>query len=584
MRAQIKYLAAALAALALNAALIPAAVGALPRAEQVVQITEVKLDRRLRPGRSSELQVEARILPGWHINSNRPDNPAYIATGLKIAAPSEVAVGAVRYPAAEEIQPSFSGGEKLSVFTGALKLTSPLTPGRDFEANGPVPLTVSLEYQACNDSQCLRPVTITASSRLAAGGGADEAINATAGAASDFDEAPAQAFERQGYLLGFALVLLGGLALNLTPCVYPLIGVTLAYFGNQGGGTRHVAALAGLYVLGIALTFSGVGVAVALSGGLFGAALQNPLVLGAIALMLLGLAGSSFGLFSIQPPQWLLQRAAGARPGYLGAVAMGLGMGVVAAPCIGPLVLGLLLVVERSQSPAFGFALFFTLAVGMGLPYVALALAAGSIRRLPRSGEWLAWVEQLFGFVLIGLALYFVDPLFPNRLMTRALPFYAVAVALYLGLVSSAGNSWQAFKLFKRTVAALAVIALIYLAIPRPRGPELSFSPYSPATLASAKSARTPVVIDFFADWCIPCREMERTTFKDPQVLSQAQRFVKLKADLTHQDPHTQALIDQYEIQGVPTTVFIDSDGKLRKRIVGYIGAPEFLDHLRQID
>lgn len=584
MREQMKYLAAAAAALMLSAIPVAATPAALPRAEQVVQLSEVRVDRRLRSGRHSELQVEARILPGWHINSNRPSDPAYIPTELKVAAAPHVAVGPARYPAAEEIQPSFSGGEKLSVFTGTIRLTARLTPGPDFEGDGPTPVSVSLEYQACNDSQCLRPVTITTNSHLAAGGGADEAVDTTAGAASDFDEAPVQAFEQQGYLLGFVLVFLGGLALNLTPCVYPLIGVTLAYFGNQGGGTRRVAALAGLYVLGIALTFSAVGVAVALSGGLFGAALQNPFVLGAIALMLLVLAGSSFGLYSIQPPRWLLQRAGGARPGYLGAVAMGLGMGVVAAPCIGPLVLGLLLVVERSQSPAFGFALFFTLAAGMGAPYVALALAAGSIQRLPRSGQWLAWVEQVFGFVLIGLALYFLDPLFPNRVITRMLPFYAAAAGLYLGLVSTAGNSWQAFKLFKRTVAALAVVALIYLVVPQSRAPELSFNRYSAVMVAGARSAGKPVVIDFFADWCIPCREMERTTFKDPQVLSEAGRFVKLKADLTHQDQRTQALIGQYEIQGVPTTVFIDSDGKLRKRIVGYIGSAQFLAELRQID
>ncbi|MGC1340338.1 MAG: cytochrome c biogenesis protein CcdA, partial [Candidatus Binataceae bacterium] len=220
------------------------------------------------------------------------------------------------------------------------------------------------------------------------------------------ETAAADVFAHHGWFLGFVFVFLGGIALNLTPCVYPLIGVTVAYFGNQGGGHRRVLALAILFVLGIAVMFSAVGVAVAMSGGLFGAALQNPYVLSLLAAMLIVLALSSFGMFSLQPPQWMLQRAGIARPGYAGAALMGLGMGVVAAPCIGPFVLGLLLMVERSASPVFGFALFFTLAIGLGFPYIFLALAAGSIRKLPRSGEWLAWVEQLFGFVLIGLALY----------------------------------------------------------------------------------------------------------------------------------------------------------------------------------
>src|SRR6266705_3063186 len=179
------------------------------------------------------------------------------------------------------------------------------------------------------------------------------------GGVSTEGDSLAQVFASHGNLPGFLIVLIGGLALNLTPCVYPLIGVTIAYFGNQGGGPRRVMILAILFVLGIALMFSTVGVAVALSGGLFGAAMQNPFVLIALASMLLVLAASNFGLFSLQPPQWMLQSAGVARPGYAGAMLMGLGMGVVAAPCIGPIVLGLLLMVERSGSGVFGFALFF---------------------------------------------------------------------------------------------------------------------------------------------------------------------------------------------------------------------------------
>src|SRR6201993_3922786 len=183
-------------------------------------------------------------------------------------------------------------------------------------------------------------------------------------------------FGIHGLLPGLGLVLLGGLALNLTPCVYPLIGVTLAYFGNQGGGgTRRVLILASLYVAGIALMFSAIGTAAALSGGLFGAALENPYVLAAIAAVMLLLAASSFGWFTLQAPTWMLQRAGAARPGYMGSLAMGLGMGIVAAPCIGPFVLGLLLVVERSGDVLLGFAAFFVLALGMGLPYIVLAMA-----------------------------------------------------------------------------------------------------------------------------------------------------------------------------------------------------------------
>ncbi len=550
----------------------------------------LQLDRPLAAGSISLLQVDARIMPGWHINSDQPLNSDYIPTTLGITAPPAVTVGKLHYPPAELITPGFSSGEKLAVFTGKIHFTAELRPTAEFMPGGALPLTVTLDYQPCNDLQCLRPASVIADADLSAAVTSAEPVESAAGAAVSFDEAPTDAsewdvFRKRGYVLGFMLVLLGGLALNLTPCVYPLIGVTLAYFGNQGGGTRRVAMLAALYVLGIALMFSVVGMASALSGGLFGAALQNPIVLMAIASMLLILAASSFGWFQIQMPIRLLQLAGNAHPGYFGAVLMGLGMGVVAAPCIGPIVLGLLLVVERSQSVAFGFAVFFTLAVGLGLPYIALALAAGSIRKLPRSGEWLAWVEQFFGFVLIGMALYFLDPLVHGRIITRALPYYAAAVGIFLGIGSRAGNSWPAFRAFKRLVAATAAVALLLMLAPHTIATPMSFEPYDSVRLATAASEKRPVVIDFAADWCIPCREMENTTYVDATVVKAAARFVRLRGDLTQQgDEKSQVLVTKYGIQGVPTTVFIDSAGRVRKKIVGYIGPSEFVQNLHQVD
>jgi len=263
---------------------------------------------------------------------------------------------------------------------------------------------------------------------------------------------------------------------------------------------------------------------------------------------------------------------------------MGLGMGVIAAPCIGPIVLGLLLLVERSQSPLFGFALFFTLALGLGLPYVALALAAGSIRRLPRSGEWLSWIEQLFGFILVGLALYFVDPLVPNHLIARLLPFYAAAVGIFLGFVTAAGRNWRPFWVLRTAMGTLSAVAFVYLLIPARAAEKLDFSPYDAAMLQTAMAEHKPVVIDFSASWCIPCREMDATTFVDPEVRSAASRFVAMRADLTAQDGKSDALVHRFGIQGVPTTVFIDSQGNIRKRVAGYISPRDFADNLREID
>jgi thioredoxin:protein disulfide reductase len=553
------------------------------KAPVVVHFGDVSIDQPLASGAVSNLTINATIDSGWHINSNHPSNPDYIPTKLELTLPAGVKAGEVEYPPAEKTKLAFSS-EELSVFTGTIQFHIPLKGEAAVTPNESA--TITLNYQACNNNECLAPTSISKAAALSTISGSSDAQptsggNADAAGSSDW---LARTFSSRGYAIGFLLVLLGGLALNLTPCVYPLIGVTIAYFGNQGGGPRRVLILAMLFVLGIAIMFSGVGVAVALSGGLFGAAMQNPYVLSAIAAMMLVLAASSFGFFVLQPPQFMAQWAGAARPGYAGSFLMGLGMGVVAAPCIGPIVLGLLLMVERSGSPLFGFALFFTLAVGLGLPYIGLAMAAGSIRKLPRSGEWLAWVEQLFGFILVGLAIYFLDPVVPNHVMSRLLPYYAAAAGIFLGFLSPAGRNWRPFLVIRSGIGIAAVAALIYLMIPRAEARPVMFQPFDPAVLGSAAAERKPVLVDFRADWCIPCREMDHSTFVDPAVVKESQRFVRMRADLTAQDDKNAALMAKFKIQGVPTTLLIDSSGNVRDQKVGYIGAKEMLDNLRRVD
>ena len=565
-----------------------------PKANELVKITSATIDPPLRAGGATTLKVAAQVIAEWHINSDKPFSDDYIPTKLEVSGPDSVTPGAIKYPPAQTMTLEIAaGGDKISVFGGDIKFEVPLKAAADFAPKPGDALTVTIDYQGCNNNECLRPASVSTTVALAAPGAAAGALEGIGtggpksggiGGGNDTGGAVADIFANHGWFLGFLAVFLGGLALNLTPCVYPLIGVTIAYFGSQGGGHRRVMFLAIFFVLGIALMFSAVGVAVAMSGGLFGAAMRNPYVLIALSMMLLTLAASCFGLFVLQPPNWMLQRAGAAHPGYAGAMVMGLGMGVVAAPCIGPIVLGLLLMVERSGSALFGFALFFTLALGLGVPYIGLAMAAGHIRRLPRSGEWLAWVEHLFGFVLAGLAIYFLDPVVPNNLMTRILPYYAAGVGIYLGFISREGRSWRPFLVLRSALGIVAVGALAIMLYPR-QGPEkLRFEPFNSERLASAAEARKPVLIDFSADWCIPCREMEHSTFVDPSVVSEAKRFVRMKANLTAQDKATEALTSKFEIQGVPTTMLIDSAGKVAQRKVGYIGPREMLSELRQVD
>jgi thiol:disulfide interchange protein DsbD len=259
---------------------------------------------------------------------------------------------------------------------------------------------------------------------------------------------------------------------------------------------------------------------------------------------------------------------------------MGLTMGLAAAPCVGPIVLGLLLFVGSRQDPLLGFAIFFVLALGLGAPYVILAALADSIRRLPRSGGWLAWVEKLLGFVLVALALFYVQPLLPLAARRPAALVLLAVAGLYLGFLEGTLRESLRFTRFKRGVGVAALgIALWNLAGDRPH--PIEWQPLTPQAFAAARAARRPSVIDFSAEWCIPCREMDETTFRDPAVVDAARRFVMLRADVTVIDPDTDELMRRYGVLGVPTYVFFRPGGEEARRLVGYVPSQEFVQAMR---
>lgn len=502
-----------------------------------------------RAGDAIEGVINGRVATGWHINSHTPTESFSIPTVLTL---DNAELTNVTYPQHEMRAFQFTEGKKIAVYTGAFQV--PFTAKLK---SGATPVRATLRYQACSDRICLPPNQ--AQTDVGLGPPPADRLSTT--------------FATHGLPLTLFILFLGGLALNLTPCVFPLIPITLGFFAMQSDGRRgRRFALSAMYVLGIVVTYSTLGVVAALGGKMFGAWLQLPAVLVGFALLMLVLAASMFGAYEIQPPRWIANRSGG-RAGLAGALTMGLAIGIVAAPCVGPVVISLLGLVAQIGKPVIGGLMFATLAFGLGFPYLV------ALNALPRPGEWMVQVKKAMGFVLVAMAFYFLRPLIGDEIFK-----WGVVVSLLIGagfLFLSRGTAGRAMRL---ACASLLLVAGVAFAIPS-KGAHVEWTRYDMAALDAARTAGKPTVIDFTADWCIPCKELDSRTFSDRAVAAELQRFTRIKADVTQDNEANQSLLQRYGVVGPPTVLFLDSNGReLRDlRLVGYEKADEFLARLKKI-
>jgi len=369
-------------------------------------------------------------------------------------------------------------------------------------------------------------------------------------------------------LFSYGLAFLGGIATSLTPCVYPLIPITVSLFGARDVPRLAAMGLAACYVGGIAVTYSALGLVVGFFGGQFGAILVNPWVIVPLALFFLVLSASMFGAFELSlPGAWQAKLSSVGGKGPLGAFLMGLVAGIVAAPCTGPPLAALLAFVSTKRSVFLGGSLLFVYALGIGVLFFVLA---GFALKLPKSGRWMDGVKAVFGVVMIVAALYYLRNVLPRlRDYGQSTGTFLAVHAGLLVVGVALGGLTRSFSdggllAVRKGAGVLLLVVGLYGGVAwtlAPRGSLVWLTDEAQA-VRLARAEGKPLVIDFRADWCVPCKQMENVTFAAPEVERELRRFVLLRIDTTPLTDDLVALQKRYESTVLPSVLVYSRTGQ----------------------
>ncbi|MCD5416358.1 thioredoxin family protein [Candidatus Bipolaricaulota bacterium] len=551
--------------------------------DEIVSVSVFPPSLTAAPGETVWLKVTADIATGWHINAHLPMDELRIPTEIVLEMGDGLSYGEIIYPQPKSIMVSFSE-TPLLLYYEEIAIHIPIHVD-SAALSGPRTIRGVLHYQACSDEICLPPTEVEFEAMLTVEGApivsAAPSVEAPPPTPGLTENRVARWLGERGLPITLAILFLIGLALNLTPCAYPMIPITIGYFSRQQGKRAlRVLPSAVAYQGGIAVVYSLLGLVAALTGQLFGAIFQRPSALIGLAALILALSLSLFGLYHVRLPFFITRRLSARSQGKaLGAFGMGMVAGISAAPCVAPVTIALLAFVGSVGDPGLGFLLFLFLSLGLGAPYLFLALMVGRLKKMPRAGEWMLWVERLFATILLGLALYIVSPLLPS-MVTRALAIGLTAGGgIYLGWFAVNIAEGRAFRIFRRTagiVALTAAVGILFLG-----GGERATIPWVPYTAGAVEAATAEgqgVLLYFGADWCAPCRKLDATTFADPAVIEASSRLARIKVDLTvASSPTEEAARKRFGVFGVPTIIIIDSAGAEVVRKAGFVGTQTLL-------
>lgn len=472
--------------------------------------------------------------------------------------------------------------------------------------------TLAVDYQGCADKGlCYAPMTKTFA--LAAAGGPTTAIPAAVAADAIAEDSRIAAALRDGGLWASVAAFFGfGLLLALTPCVFPMVPILSGIIaGHEHAKLSHIRGflLALAYVLGMALTYAAAGIAAGLSGTMLSAVLQTPWVLVTFAAVFVLLACSMFGLYDLQLPTFLQSKLAEEANRLHGGHFAGVfGMGAVSAlivgPCVAPPLAGALLYISQTREAMQGGAALFSMGLGMGVPLLFIGATGGAV--LPRSGPWMESVKQVFGVVMLGVAIWLVTPLLPAVVVMLLWAALCICSAIFLHAIDPLPHGASGFRKLWKGVGVIVLlfgVALLVGALSGGRDPLQPLSGLRAAagvtesalafqrvrTLAEldarlAEARGRPVMLDFYADWCVACKEMERFTFTDARVRALLDQFVLLQADVTANTADDRALMQRFSLFGPPGYIFFSPSGTEHSalRVTGYKPADTFLGILEQ--
>ncbi|TXI73152.1 MAG: protein-disulfide reductase DsbD [Dechloromonas sp.] len=486
-------------------------------------------------------------------------------------------------------------------------------------ASGALPLTLKLTSQGCADAGVCYPpqtqnVMLTLPDPTTTPATTPSVAASAASGAQSGDESGliAATLKDAGFWAILAFFFLAGLGLSLTPCVLPMIPILSGIIAGQGHQASHARgfALSLTYVLGMALTYAAAGVAAGLTGTLLSAALQNVWVLGGFALVFVILSFSMFGFYELQLPT-ALQSKLSEESGHLqggrglGVFLMGALSALIVGPCVAAPLAGALLYIGQTGDAVLGGTALFVMALGMGAPLIAVGVAGGSL--LPKAGPWMEGVKKGFGVLLLATAVWLVSPVLPPIVPMLAWAALLIIPAIFLHALDPLPPHAKGSQRFWKGVGIVMLLtgaALLVGALAGNRDPLQPLAGLRGGTIAAeAKklpfervaslaeleqkimAAGRPVMLDFYADWCVSCKEMEKFTFTDAQVQAKLAGFTLLKADVTANSDDDKALLARFGLFGPPGILFFDASGREIKtiRVVGYQDASRFLQTLAQV-